>query len=117
MLNGYPFPVTGNLKAALLQLRLPSSGRAVWIDAICIDQKNDPGRSHQVALMRKIYQLAVEVIAWLGIEKDNSKVAFDLLHGMLERPDAADWFREILTSPDQVTCLLTLIPLYSRPYW
>ena len=38
----------------------------MWIDAICINQKDDDEKSTQVALMRDIYHFADEVIVWLG---------------------------------------------------
>jgi hypothetical protein len=40
-LNAAPFLVTKNLEAALRELRLPIDERIIWIDVICIDQKND----------------------------------------------------------------------------
>lgn len=38
----------------------------IWSDAICIDQTNDDERSHQVRLMRKIYEATLCVSIWLG---------------------------------------------------
>lgn len=45
----------------------------VWIDAICINQKNIPEKNHQVNMMGKIYAAAGCVISWLGEEADNSQ--------------------------------------------
>lgn len=75
-LDKCPFLVTKNLAAALRQLRLSSSERIFWIDTICIDQKNDGERSHQVAVMRTIYEKANEVAIWLGTKYENSDLAF-----------------------------------------
>lgn len=37
-----------------------------WIDMLCINQDCIPERSHQVAMMRDIFQSASLVVAWLG---------------------------------------------------
>lgn len=47
-LNGLPFYVTANCEAALKRVRLPGRARTIWIDAVCIDQKNDEERGYQV---------------------------------------------------------------------
>ena len=38
----------------------------VWMDAICIDQKNETEKRHQIALMGKIYSSASQVLACIG---------------------------------------------------
>ncbi|KZM22954.1 hypothetical protein ST47_g5906 [Ascochyta rabiei] len=40
--------------------------RLLWIDALCIDQKNNLERDHQVAQMGKIFSQANTVYVWLG---------------------------------------------------
>ncbi|KAF2256222.1 HET-domain-containing protein [Trematosphaeria pertusa] len=67
--------VTTNLADALFQLR-KDGVKSLWIDALCINQKDDVERSHQVQKMKKIYESAVEVIVWLGAGDDLSD------HGM-----------------------------------
>ncbi|KAK6430976.1 hypothetical protein LTR95_012863, partial [Oleoguttula sp. CCFEE 5521] len=37
-----------------------------WVDAICIDQKNEDEKSHQVQVMREIYGRAERVLACVG---------------------------------------------------
>jgi hypothetical protein len=71
--------VTYNLHAALLQLRYRKLPRVVWVDAICIDQKNDAEKSEQVQLMAKIYSQASKVLVWLGEEDRFVDTAFDTL--------------------------------------
>ena len=44
----------------------------IWIDALCIDQQNNSERNHQVRVMGKIYEMAVEVLVWLGCSAHNS---------------------------------------------
>jgi hypothetical protein len=53
--------ITENCDAALRQLRLPTTPRQLWVDAICIDQGNTKERNHQVGLMGDIFKLASTV--------------------------------------------------------
>jgi hypothetical protein len=88
-INDCVIPVTSGLESALKEIRvklfdsscsesplrdLPSQ---FWIDAVCINLEDVQERSHQVQLMRKIYQQASSVLVWLGPPKD------ELLYGML----------------------------------
>lgn len=58
--------VTENLAVALQNLQHDDRPIIIWIDAICINQDDDPEKSGQVQLMRQIYTTAREVIIWLG---------------------------------------------------
>jgi hypothetical protein len=60
-------PVTDNLFRALCGLR-PRFGRPrhLWVDAICINQRNDAEKGAQVRLMGGIYGAAERVNVWLG---------------------------------------------------
>ncbi len=58
--------VTSNCQAALLKLRQQDRERILWIDVICIDQRNTPERNNQVLLMSTIYRQAMKVIVYLG---------------------------------------------------
>lgn len=73
--NGVPFPVTQNLGVALRHLRLRDAPRTLWIDAICIDQKNIPEKSEQVAKMAQIYSSSQRVVIWLGPASPDSDLA------------------------------------------
>ncbi|KAK5677559.1 hypothetical protein LTS10_010131 [Elasticomyces elasticus] len=59
-------PVTDNLWRALRGLRYRWRSRVLWVDALCIDQKNIGERSMQVAFMGQIYNVAHQVCIWLG---------------------------------------------------
>ncbi|KAH8811281.1 heterokaryon incompatibility protein-domain-containing protein [Xylogone sp. PMI_703] len=72
-------PVTVNLSSALRYLRHSKNPRSLWIDAICINQKDLQERQSQVQMMADIYQSANRVIVWLGPECDNSDLAMDIL--------------------------------------
>ncbi|KAL8688568.1 MAG: hypothetical protein Q9218_005558 [Villophora microphyllina] len=58
--------VTQHLHAALLRLRHPTVPRLVWIDQLCINQKNTPEKNAQVKLMADIYKRAQRTLVWLG---------------------------------------------------
>ncbi len=63
---GWPTEITTNLYAALSRLRCTETVRTLWIDAICINQKDIAEKSFQIELMRDIYSSAEEVSMWLG---------------------------------------------------
>ena len=66
--DGFRFPVTKNLLAALRNLRDPRQNLLIWVDQICINQDDYLERGHQVSIMKKIFNQAKEVIVWLGEE-------------------------------------------------
>jgi hypothetical protein len=61
-----PFKVRRNLYAALKRVREENENTWVWVDAICIDQKNKYEKSLQIPRMPDIYSNAWNVIVWLG---------------------------------------------------
>jgi hypothetical protein len=67
--------VTVNCMGALKRLFEDDSSTPVWIDAICIDQKNNSERNHQVGLMSKIYSSANKVQIDLGEGDENTRKA------------------------------------------
>ena len=74
--------VTRNLAEALQYLRYEDRPRVLWIDAICVDQDNIPERGHQVVRMAEIYPQASRVVVWLGPERDDSALAFQVLNDL-----------------------------------
>lgn len=65
-LDGQPVSITKNLELALRYLRRKNEERVLWVDALCINQDDVPERSHQVSLMKDVYQSCTRDIAWLG---------------------------------------------------
>ena len=85
-LNGKSIAVSINLVPALRsvenhwQKEFPDRDRStfrLWVDAACVNQKDDDERSSQVRRMYSIYSSAELVIAWLGTEKEILSLAFD----------------------------------------
>jgi hypothetical protein len=64
--DGACIMVTRNLDTALRRLRRPTARRALWADAVCIDQSDDAEKSKQIPLMADIFRGASTVLAWLG---------------------------------------------------
>lgn len=61
--------VTRNLFFALRRLRKISAVRTIWVDAVCIDQRNEIEKGHQVAMMGTIYSSCIRAYLWLGEPK------------------------------------------------
>ena len=80
--------VTENLFAALCQIRSPTRSRLLWIDAICINQSSDGEKTHQVRLMRRIYEAAQRVLIWLGPSSTDSWRAMALVPRLLRAKQA-----------------------------
>lgn len=83
-------PITENLDIALRHLRYEETPRYLWIDALCINQANEPEKSKQVANMGTAFKKADHVIAWLGPKENNSDLAMALFHVMGLHLDV-DW--------------------------
>lgn len=58
--------IPSRLDACLRRLSTLSSGRAFWVDALCVDQLNLTERSAQVKSMERIFSNAHTVWVWLG---------------------------------------------------
>ena len=71
-LNGQRFKVRTNLYDALHHLRHKTEERVIWVDAICINQKDNDERSCQVSIMPSIYSRAQKVLIWLGLRSYDS---------------------------------------------
>jgi hypothetical protein len=64
-------------------------GRPMWIDAICIDQSNFEERSNHSSMIAQIYCRAHSVIAWVGVQNDDTKLAPEAISSIL-RADSKD---------------------------
>jgi hypothetical protein len=72
VIDGKGFLVAENLQLALWRLRLPDRSVFLWIDAICINQRDILEKQEQISMMGNIYSIATNVLVWLGEEADNS---------------------------------------------
>ncbi|KAJ3533159.1 hypothetical protein NM208_g4422 [Fusarium decemcellulare] len=64
--EGKTLQITNSLFTALRQLRQSDGPRALWADAVCINQDDNDEKSSQVKLMSDIYYKASQILIWLG---------------------------------------------------
>jgi hypothetical protein len=78
--NGRVLEVQQNLATALRWLRFTDRPRLLWIDAICINQKDEKEKSIQIQNMFTIFYRAEKgTIAWLGEKRECGFEAFRFL--------------------------------------
>lgn len=110
----YAFYISKNLKTALWALRKNDEVRQLWIDAICIDQKNLKERNKQVPRMDKIYGNAKSVCIWLGDADDESRRAMHFIkHQVL-----SIWeFDKLIENREMARQWHAFINLMKRPWF
>ncbi|MCJ1331901.1 hypothetical protein MMC10_008593 [Thelotrema lepadinum] len=64
--HGCHIDITPNCHDALMALRKLARGVPVWVDAICINQRDTSEKETQIQLMGEIYTCAKTVYIWLG---------------------------------------------------
>ena len=79
VIEGYEFPLTQNLAAALWHFRSTIKPRLLWIDQVCINQQDVPDKNQQVRLMGNIYKSAERVLVWLGEELSGVESVFETI--------------------------------------
>ncbi|KAF1992388.1 hypothetical protein K402DRAFT_295268, partial [Aulographum hederae CBS 113979] len=88
IVDGIQFNVFANLEHALRKTKNfwakthPDKDCFLWVDQICINQADLAERSHQVSLMRDVYQSAEHVLVCLS-NHDESGVGLDWLNQLL----------------------------------
>jgi Heterokaryon incompatibility protein (HET) len=110
----YAFHISKNLKTALWALRKHNEVRYLWVDAICIDQKNTRERNEQVPKMDRIYGNANSVCIWLGDADEDSKVAMDFIKNQV----LSIWgFDMLIENRDMARQWASFIKLMKRPWF
>lgn len=64
--DGSCLPISETLYTLLKHLLSGRSEVMVWIDALCINQKDNTEKDYQVRMMKDIYAAAYETRIWLG---------------------------------------------------
>ena len=121
--DGYAFGVGPNLGDALQSIRHPREPTYLWVDALCINQKDIAERNYQVAIMHEIYEQAVQVITWLGKESLDSDRAIDALEdqNFSNRvdlfPPREDNSTEVRYTDTAMATWEALSKFYTRSWW
>lgn len=106
-------PVRANLWSALSHLQLDDEVRALWIDAVCINQQDVKERNHQVNQMGRIYSEAQRVVVWVGESDDSSASAFRAVSSTLLPHQRHVGKRAYSIGQD----FETMRPFWTRDYW
>lgn len=85
LLDGKTMPISKTCEEALQVMRPtdPEDVLSIWVDAICINQRDGLEKNSQVAMMGEIFSRASRVNMWLGAETWESKDYFSFLHKTL----------------------------------
>jgi len=86
--------IRSNLHAALRHLRDSVHPITLWVDALCINQRDDVERNIQVKRMAEIYNQATNVCVWLGVGDPNSKAVLDSIPKMLDGSNFDDYIED-----------------------
>jgi hypothetical protein len=96
------FLISFDLHYALRNLRDGHQRRYVWIDTICINQKDVPERNSQVKIMREVYAHAKCVCIWLGMPPSSAgdltgarikDIGYDVVQHIASKADRNWWRR------------------------
>ncbi|KAI0126973.1 heterokaryon incompatibility protein-domain-containing protein [Xylariales sp. AK1849] len=111
LVDGQAFRVRKNLRDALVHIRRKDEDTHIWIDALCINQADIQERNHQVPMMGDIYEGAEKVIVWLGLARDDSDIAMDILATYHKFKYGLD---QMCTSESERQAIAAV---YQRSYW
>jgi hypothetical protein len=104
--NRASLSVTRHCFNALKSLRLSNTPRLLWIDAICINQRDDVERSAQVQIMDQVYAKGFKTLVYLGEATSGTERLFDELEkadmGLempIPGPEIVEQLEELLERP------------------
>lgn len=116
-----------NLYHALLALRKLSQARILWVDAICINQRDLEERGSQIQQMSKIYGQAERVVTWIGLNEGGSLLAMSFIERIYNVifPDGQDndpeWRKypmsNLINDPQNMKSWEALANFCNRRYW
>ena len=115
--------VTYNLWTALKQIRQKDMDLVLWIDALCINQKDKKEKSRQLPYMRWIYPRAEKVLCWLGEDDGTVSEAFEALRDWAKAYSDPVFCAELVTNTENYVASRRpgasngLSVLFNRPYW
>ncbi|USP74661.1 hypothetical protein yc1106_01935 [Curvularia clavata] len=84
IVNSTELQVTSNLEAALRRIRTTHSEVILWVDGLCINQRDVAEKNIQVAMMGRLYSNTTLTYAWLGEDDGGSATrTFQFLRSFL----------------------------------
>ncbi|KAK5658036.1 hypothetical protein OQA88_2591 [Cercophora sp. LCS_1] len=125
-LSRHPFQrytaLSYNLHAALQTLRDhgdsgAGAGLKVWIDAVCINQADHKEKEQQLQLMRRVYQQAQDVVAYVPQEPEDERNLLEVFRTILK---AEDRFKRHYANVEDGGFVNTVRADFSNsdmPYW
>lgn len=108
--SGQQISIGPNCEAALRRLRSRTKKAALFVDAICIDQKNDMEKADQIKLMGDVYLYAKRVLFWLGPGSPRTDLAFKEIRFFY-------WFHRFLETKDHRPMTSDQIERLGRWVW
>ena len=105
--------------------------RTLWVDSVCLNQKDDEEKTAQVPKMRQIYMKASVTVSWLGPKEAGVEAAFEYASGLhtTYRREMAEQKQIVLTLEEEKEkdvrvkvkvgdpALEMLLRLLDRPYF
>lgn len=93
--DGKELAITASLDQGLRRIRRPDRDRCVWVDQICINQKDMAERGSQVQFMNAIYKHATSVLVWLGPDTEQvADAAFSFIESLSKTLNDADGYAQ-----------------------
>jgi hypothetical protein len=105
--------------------------RTLWVDSVCLNQKDKIEKTAQVPKMRQVYMKAALTVSWLGPGDEGVDAAFKYAHGLhtTYKRELAEQKQYVLTPEEEKEedvrtlvkvgdpALETLLSLLDRPYF
>jgi hypothetical protein len=126
--NGGELMVTLNVYTLVPYLLERYGQLRIWIDGVCINQKDVAEKSVQVPMMGKIYSEAKKVIIWLGVGTPETEEAIKEIPILTEKLKSHGGFNFRKGDPDYELAIRELPPrsssvwvglyhIYTRPWF
>lgn len=101
--DGCRLDVPQSAEDVLRRMRYEDRPRALWIDAVCINQTDIDERSEQVAIMAEIYSRCICCLVWLGCGSRPRAAATAVTAVLQNAREQSDDFRNFLEGTHDVT--------------
>lgn len=100
VVDGLELSVPASADAALRRVRLSDTARVVWIDSICINQRDTREREQQVSIMGDVYKQGRCNLIYMGSDSALNKAVDDMKAILAEVESSPPHIREIFESTE-----------------